>query len=99
MILGKMPRQQRNVFLAFSQRRQVDLKHIHPIIQILAKSIFCHHHFQILMRSTNHPDIDPLLGKSADPPHRFFLQHAQQFRLQVGAHITDFIKKQGATVS
>ena len=54
---------------------------------------------QVLMRGTNHPDVDGNLLATADAFDGSFLQEAKQLGLQCHRKIADFVEHQRATVS
>jgi hypothetical protein len=53
---------------------------------------------QIAIGSGNDPDIDTQSSDSAQPLKLAILQHSQQFGLQFGRHLSDFIEEQSAFV-
>jgi len=48
-LLGEMPREQRNVFWAFAQRRNGNWKDVQSIVEVAPKLFLHHHLFQVAM--------------------------------------------------
>jgi len=73
-------------------------EHVEPVIEILAKLSLFDEMQQVALRRGENPDVylDGLVT-----PHAFefaFLQHAQQFGLQVEGNLADLVEQQGAAV-
>ena len=90
--------QQRDVFAALRQRRQLQRDDVQPIKQIFTKGALSTHLIEIAMGGRNdaHINIDRL--RRADRSHRTVLQHAQQFGLERERHVANLIEKQAAAV-
>ena len=50
------------------------------------------------MRGGEDAHVNPQVVAAAEALDRFFLQHAQQLRLRVEAHVADFVEKDRAAV-
>src|SRR3569623_1605599 len=88
--------QQRDVFLALTQRRHLDGKHDEAVVESLAEVAFGNLLFESAMGGGDdaHVGMDRLV--TAHPLEHPFLQHPQQFDLHVQAPVADFIEKQAA---
>ena len=95
----KFVHQQRNIFPAFTQGRNVDANHIEPMHQIFTKQLIFHQLLKILMRRGNHTHINLDRLASTHAIEFTIGQYAQQTCLQIGRHVPDLIQKQGACVS
>ncbi len=85
--------QQRNVFLAVAQRRQRDVDHVQPVIQILAELAFFHQLAQVRIGRGQdaHVHLDGL-GR-AERRELLLLDHAQQLGLRLGADGADLVEE------
>ncbi len=97
-LLQNVVDQQRNVFLMIPQRRQMDVKHIQPEIQILAQLSLPHGMFRILVRGRQHPHIHGRFRFAPQTPHFAIFQYAQQLGLRRRGHFADFIEQQRPAV-
>jgi len=62
-----MARQQRDVLVAFSQRRQPQPDHVQPMVKVLAKQPLLDALIQVLMGRGDHPHVGPQRLVAADP--------------------------------
>src|SRR5688572_20348511 len=90
--------QQRQVFLALAQRRQLHREDVQPVEQILAQ-------LPALDRLDRHdvgggddPHVDRLLGAPAEAPERPLLEYAQQLHLGRRRHLGDLVEEQRAVI-
>ncbi|MNY16711.1 hypothetical protein D3C86_1499940 [compost metagenome] len=91
-----MRKQQRNIRLAFAQRRYRQRHHIQPVIEVLAKRATFGRIAKIDLGRRHHANIDrPLLVRPEwrDLAH---FQHTQHLHLHRKRHAFDLIQKQGA---
>ena len=80
------------------KRRQVDLHHIEPMIQVFAKRSFGHARFQRAIRRGDDAHVHRNRLGTAHALKRARLQHAQQLRLHVEIDVGDLVQKQRAGV-
>src|SRR5262252_10434835 len=79
-----------------AQRRQPDLEHLQPVVEILAKVASQHGLTKVAIRRSQHPYVG---GQPAYPtqPLKFpFLQNSEELRLCGQAQFGDFVEKQHA---
>ena len=79
-----------------TQRRQLQRKHIEPVIEVCPEFFLADAATEVAVRGGDHPHIgaDGLIAAYAlELP---LLQHAQQFDLHVRWHFTDLVEKNGA---
>src|SRR5215469_8065788 len=93
-----MIHQQRNVFLALPQRRQVNCDDIQAIEKILTELAFAHQLSQIDVGGGDDPYVNLQLLHAAQVHELAILQHPQNLALGVQAHCTDFVQEQSAPV-
>ena len=93
-----MLHEQRDVFPAIAQRRQLDLNDIQPIVEILAEAAVLDHLRQIGVGrgDDSHVHFDRLAV--ADALELALLQHPQQLHLQRHRHRPDFVEEQRALI-
>ena len=75
--LHEMPDQYRNVFGPLPQRRNVDWKYLHSVVQILAKRRMLDHGSQVAMRGGDQAYINFVSAVAAEPLKFLLLQNAQ----------------------
>ncbi|MNO62695.1 hypothetical protein D3C76_533760 [compost metagenome] len=97
--MGKMVGQHRQVTIALTQGRGRDLQHVQAVIQVFAKAFLLDRRLQIDMGCRQHPYIHGDRLATANPFDVFFLEEAQQARLQLKGQIADLVEKQRAAVS
>ena len=90
--------QRRDVFPALAQRRDIQLKHRQPEIQILAKGALSERFHQIFIRRRNDPHVHLDRLRPTQSLEPLLLQHSEHLGLGRQAHIADFIQKQRAAV-
>ncbi|CCJ84281.1 hypothetical protein BN133_658 [Cronobacter dublinensis 582] len=90
--------QQRNVFRALAQRRQMDREHVQTVIEIASELAVRHHLAQIAVSGGDKPHVGLDDFIAAEPLKLLLLQHAQQLRLEIQRHVAHFIQKQAALV-
>src|SRR5438105_819615 len=93
-----MPHEQRNVFRAFAQRRDLDRKHIQPVVQVAAELLLGHHSFKVAMSRSHKPDVDCLRPRTPQAFEFPLLQNSQEFWLEFQRDIADLVQKQRALV-
>jgi len=75
--LREMPDQYRNGFGPLPQRRNVDWKYLHSVVQILAKRRMLDHGSQVAMRGGDQAYINFVSAVAAEPLKFLLLQNAQ----------------------
>ena len=93
VLLQKMLEEQRNFRRALAKRWNVDREHVQAVIEIFAESSGLHGflHGHIRRRKNAH-----IHGDHAAPAQSrilIVLQHVQQLRLKVRAHLRDFVEE------
>src|SRR5581483_12269343 len=95
-LLAEMLRQQANVFTALAQRRHFDGKDTETIIEVEPKTAGFGFGQQVAVGGGNDADVHRAGALIAEALKLTFLQHAQQFALQIQRNLTNFIEKQRA---
>ena len=93
-ILHEVAHQQRHVFRALAQCRNVNRKNIQAVVEVAAKVALGDQLWQIAIGRGHHADVDALRAIAAQAFEFLLLQHAQQFRLQLQRDVADFVQKQ-----
>src|SRR5205814_3928465 len=89
---------QRNVPGAITQRRHLDFYHRNAEVEVLTKSAFAHHLFQIAIGRADHAHIYRVLRVGAKTRSRALLQDSEQLCLKRQSKITDFINEDGPAI-
>ncbi|MNZ65461.1 hypothetical protein D3C78_836560 [compost metagenome] len=89
----KMICQQRNIFRALRQRRDLEIDDVQAVVEIFAELFTLHRFWQIAVSSRDNPYVNVDITVAAQRAHFALLQHAQQFDLQWRGHITNFIEE------
>ena len=87
-----------NILLAMPQGRNEDGDDAEPVEQVLAKGPIAHALLQIAIGGGDDADIHADILHAADAADGLILQRPQQFRLQVGGELADFIQEERAAV-
>src|SRR5580700_4817547 len=87
-----------DIFRPFPQRRQKNWEDGKPVVQIHAKPAFGYFGRQVLVGCGDYPAIHFYWLLSSYKLNFPFLEHSQEFHLQVRTHFTNFIKKNGTLV-
>ncbi|OPZ59375.1 MAG: hypothetical protein BWY87_01038 [Deltaproteobacteria bacterium ADurb.Bin510] len=86
-------KQQRDVLAALPERRQGELDHLEPVIEILAKFALSDHLAQVAVGGRDHAGAN-LDGRAvADAFKLAFLQHAQELELNARRDVADLVQK------
>ena len=72
--------------------------HVQAVVEILAEFAFLDPPRQIAIGGRHHPYVHLDGFRTAQPLHLAFLQHAQQFGLQIHGQFADFVQEQGAAL-
>ena len=88
----------RNIFRPIAQRRHGKRNDSQSIIQVFAKTAGGNFLLQIAIARGQHAHVNIYGIAGADALERFFLQHAQQFRLQRQIDLADFVEQNRAAI-
>ena len=88
-----------DIVLAVAQRRQHDLEHIQPVVQIFAQKFVLNSVFRNLVGGRNDANLYRQIDLSAQPADLAFFENAQQFGLRADRHVADLIQKHRSVVS
>ena len=92
MLIGdQLTQKKERILLPVSQRREVQLQHIQPVKQILAKPAVSHFLFQVFVGGRDNAHINRNDGITSETHNLALLQNTQQTALEVWRHISDFI--------
>src|SRR5690606_28403006 len=93
-LLQKVMGQHGDILPALTKCRQAQTNDVQAVKQVLTNDSILDTQLQILVRRCNHPHmgLDGLMP--AHPVEMSVGEHAQQTRLQLERHVTDFIEKQ-----
>src|SRR5215831_10321019 len=89
--------QQRQVPLAFTQRRQLDRVDVEPKIQIAAKVTRRDQFFEVAIGGRNDADIGLDQFVATDTFEALLLQDSQDLRLGERRHVADLVEEKSAT--
>ena len=96
--LQKVLREQRNIFLPLTKRRQANRNDVEPVIQVAPKLAVLDHLQQIAVGGRDHADVDLDGVRVADALELALLQHAEELHLQPRAHRADLVEEERAFV-
>ena len=90
--------QQRDVFLALAQRRQLHRDDVQPVVQVLAEPPVVHHRAQVDVggRDDAHVHLDRV--DAAEAHELALLDHAQQLGLRLERDVADLVEEDAALV-
>ena len=91
-------RQRQNILAPLAQRPDVQLHHVQPVKQILAKTTGLHLFLQIPVARGKDADVRLDFSVRAEALESSILRHAQQFRLERRRHLGDFVQKNRSAV-
>src|SRR5262245_60080066 len=80
----KIVSQRDQVFLAFTQRRHGDLKHIETVVKVEAKASLLDRLSQVPVGRGDDTQVHLYVGGPAEPAKAMLLEHPQKLRLQTG---------------
>ena len=92
----EMDRQGLDVFHALAEGNRLDGDHVQTIKQVQPETPAANLRGQVAVGRHQNPYIDRHGPIAADRHHRAFLDGSQQFGLQVGAQLANFIQEDGA---
>ena len=86
-------------FLApLAQRRDPDLDHVEPVVEVFAELVRAHRGFEVAVRRCDEPHIGPNDFLAADARELAVLQDVEQLGLQTQRHFTDLVEQQRSAV-
>ena len=88
----------RNIFTALTQRRHMQSDNIKPVIQILTELAGLHARGEILVRGTNHANINGVLCCGTNLAGAFLLDRAQKLYLHRERQISHLVQKKGPAI-
>ncbi len=83
---------------ALAQRRIENRKHVEAVVQVAPELLVGDHLGEIAVGRRDEPDVDADGAVAAQPLELLFLQHAQEFRLQLERDVADLVEEQRAAV-
>ena len=92
------PGQRQDVVSPLAQRGHVQLDHLEPIVQVLAKSAARNSVGQLAVGGGQHAHVDPAALVLAHAADLALLQRAQQLDLHAGRDLAHFVEQQRAAV-
>ena len=98
ILLQEMLHQQRNIFAALPQRRQIDADHVEPVEKIFAELALPHHLAKIHVGRGDDAHVHLNFLHAAEVHELAVLQYAQNLALRVHGHGADFVEEERAPV-
>jgi hypothetical protein len=86
------------VALVLAKRRNGDLDHLEPVVEIFAKASLCDQLLEIPVRGRENSNVHLLGGVGPERLERSVLENPQELRLGGQRHFGDFVEQQCATV-
>ena len=93
-----MPHEHWNVVATLPQRRQLNRKHVEPVVQVGAEALRCHHLRQVCVCRGDQPDVSAQRVRAAEALELPLLQNSKQFRLHLERRLADLIEEYRAVV-
>ena len=93
-----MGREQRDVFAACAQRRQVDRDDVEAVVEVFAEAALADGLAKVDVGGGDDADVDLDLVDSAEVHEALVLEDAQDLGLGVQAHVADFVEEERAAV-
>ena len=97
-VFQEMRDDERDIFGAFFERRNLDGNDVKAIIKVFAEGAFFDSFFERLVGGGKDADVDGDGDVVADAADFFFLEDAQEAALQKRRHGADFIEENGSAV-
>ena len=91
-----MLHQQRDILPAVPQWRQIDIDNVEPVVEIFPEFALFHHLAKIRVGGGQNADVHLRHVVRAERRELLLLDHAQQFRLRLGADGAHFVEENGA---
>src|SRR5882724_1048252 len=93
-----MSRQRLDIFRPLAQRRQIELKAVHPIEQIRPKNSVSNYRIDIAISGGNDANVNFDFAYSANPKECPCFYCSQQLGLELGRQLSYFIQKQSTAI-
>ena len=90
--------QQPDVLAPLAQRRQLDLHHVEPVVEVLAEAPGLGLGQQVAVRGGDHADVHHPQVVVAEAAQLAALERAQQLHLGGGRHVADLVEEERAAV-
>ena len=95
---GEALGQRELVVAALAQRRQVQVEHVQPVVQVLAQRARALRLLEVAVRRRDHAHVDVDLLAAADAAEIPLLERAQELGLQERRHLPDLVEEDGPAV-
>src|SRR4051794_9695875 len=92
-LLQEEVREERDVFEALAQRRDLDGEHVQPVVEVLTHLAVDNRFLRIAVRCGDDARFDVDLLVAADAPELPFFEHAEQLDLQLDRHLSNFVEE------
>jgi len=93
-----MVNEQRKIFQAAAERRNLNGKDVQPVVQVFPELASADHRHQFTIRRGDHAQIQLACDHIADTAQLPVLQHAQQLGLKTPRRVRDFVEEQRPSV-
>ena len=90
--------EQRNIFFAIAERRQLERDHVEAVKQVLAEAPVAHQLHQIFVRCRQDANVDFDCFRAAEPHELALLNHAQELGLRFRADGRNFVEENRALI-
>jgi hypothetical protein len=90
--------EQQGIVAALAERRQCERDHGQPVVEVLAKTPGTGGGGEIRARCRDHPGVDRLAPRAAQPAKRLFLDHLEELTLQALRQERHLVQEDGAAV-
>src|SRR5215468_7806646 len=86
------------VLTALGQRRDLDLEHLQPVVQVLAELALGDRGLEVGIGRRDDADVGAPRRAAAQSVVRLALQQLEQLRLRAGRELADLVEEQRATL-
>ena len=93
IVLREIPHEHGNVLPSLAERRQVQGKHVQPVIEVATETLLLDQRRQIAIRGGDQADIYVDGARAPEPFEFLFLQHAEQLRLEFQRNFPHLVQK------
>ena len=97
-ILDEVADEQRHVFAAFAQRRNLNGKNVEAIVEVAAKFAVGDEAREVAIGGGDDADVDGLGAIAAEAFEFLLLQDAQEFWLELERDVADFVEEKSAAI-
>src|SRR5438128_716148 len=94
----EMLSEQRKIFFAIAQGRQMNREYRQTIVEIFAQPPFLNGISRFLVRCGDDAHVELKFLLSAQPTDLPVFQNTQQFRLKLRGHLSDFVEEEGPAI-